>query len=241
MNQPSIVTVLRSAVFYFVMVAWILAWLPFIPILCLLPVERRHPLMTAVWGKVILVILRCCCGIKLHIEGQEHISPTSCIIMSNHQSALETQIYMHFSPQRPVCTLMKQEILWIPVVGWMLRMTRNIAINRANRRQAMQELMQQGQQRLEEGLNILVFPGGTRTAYGKKERYLSGGFRLAELSGTPIQPIAHNAGACWQGFFKYPGVVRVRICPCIAPLGNSNELRALVQQHIESAQNKLAE
>ena len=48
-----------------------------------------------------------------------------------------------------------------------------------------------------------------------------GGALLAHKSGFPVIPIAHNAGDYWPrySFFKYPGVIKVKIGPVIETKG----------------------
>ncbi len=237
---PSPIIVLRSTAFYVAATAITLPWLPLLPACLLLPIDHRQRFMESLWSNALLVVLRICCGIRLRVEGLEHLTRNSCVIMCNHQSPLETLLHMHFAPGHIIAVLLKQELLNIPVFGWALRIIHTVAIDRSEKRKALEDLLRQGQQHLREGRDILVFPGGTRSPYGQKERYLLGGFRLAEQSGVAIQPIAHNAGRYWRGFFKYPGEVRVQICPPIAPQGNANVLRALVKAQIEAAQEDLA-
>jgi type I restriction enzyme R subunit len=64
-----------------------------------------------------------------------------------------------------------------------------------------------------EGICVLVFPEGTRTAVGKVGRYARSGADLALKANVPLLPVAHNAGECWPSkqFIKYPGIVTVVI------------------------------
>ena len=52
-----------------------------------------------------------------------------------------------------------------------------------------------------------------------------GGARLAEATGYPVIPIAHNAGRCWpkRKFIKQPGTIRVVIGPVIETKGKTGE------------------
>jgi 1-acyl-sn-glycerol-3-phosphate acyltransferase len=48
-------------------------------------------------------------------------------------------------------------------------------------------------------------------------RFGIGGATLAQATGYPVVPVAHNAGRYWPrgGFIKYPGVIDVVIGPPI--------------------------
>jgi 1-acyl-sn-glycerol-3-phosphate acyltransferase len=68
---------------------------------------------------------------------------------------------------------------------------------------------------------VVVFPEGTRTAPGERKKYGIGGAMLAERSGYPVLPIAHNAGVFWRrrGLHKYPGTIDVVVGPLIPSTG----------------------
>jgi 1-acyl-sn-glycerol-3-phosphate acyltransferase len=48
-----------------------------------------------------------------------------------------------------------------------------------------------------------------------------GGAMLAHKTGFPVIPVAHNAGDFWPrySFFKYPGVIKLKIGPVIESKG----------------------
>jgi 1-acyl-sn-glycerol-3-phosphate acyltransferase len=111
-----------------------------------------------------------------------------------------------------------------------------IAIDRSSRRQALQQLVDQGRQRLAAGFYIVIFPEGTRIAPGKRGKYRAGGARLAVQTGTPVLPVAHNAGLRWgkNAFLKYPGMITVSIGPLIQPDDNAESLTRRVEDWIEN-------
>ncbi|MEP7068418.1 MAG: lysophospholipid acyltransferase family protein, partial [Usitatibacter sp.] len=96
-----------------------------------------------------------------------------------------------------------------------------IAIDRSSGSSAREQIVEQGAQRLKEGHWVTIFPEGTRIAPGKVGRYGIGGSLLATRTGTPVLPIAHNAGEYWPryAFKKKPGTVKVVIGPLIATEG----------------------
>src|SRR5258705_8698953 len=98
---------------------------------------------------------------------------------------------------------------------------RAIAIDRSSGSSAREQIVEQGAQRLREGHWVTIFPEGTRIAPGKVGRYGIGGSLLATRTGTPILPIAHNAGEYWPryAFRKKPGTVKVVIGPLIPAEG----------------------
>src|SRR5207244_3143694 len=78
---------------------------------------------------------------------------------------------------------------------------------------AMQQIAEQGRERLAQGFWIVVYPEGTRIRAGTRAHYKTGGARLALALGIPVVPVAHNAGYLWpKGVLgKRPGTVTVSI------------------------------
>ncbi len=180
------------------------------------------------------------CGVKWTVEGREHIPPGPAIVFCKHQSTWETLALQRVFP--PQVYVLKRELLWVPFFGWGLAMVRPIAIKRGTGRAAVRQLVAQGRARLAEGLWVVVFPEGTRTAPGQRTRYKVGGAVLAAESGAPVVPVAHNAGDFWprRAFFKRPGCIRMRIGPPIATAGRTpEEILAEARDWIEASVEEL--
>jgi 1-acyl-sn-glycerol-3-phosphate acyltransferase len=111
--------------------------------------------------------------------------------------------------------------MWVPVFGWVLWLLKPIAIDRKGGGAAVQQVLKQGQERLAQGLWVVIFPEGTRVPAGETRRYGMSGALLAAAAGLPIVPVAHNAGEFWprRGLLKKPGTIRVVIGPPIATAG----------------------
>ena len=59
-----------------------------------------------------------------------------------------------------------------------------IAINRADRKRAMQRLIEHGAERFRQGFSIMVYPEGTRIAVGRRGVYRLGGAVIAANTGA---------------------------------------------------------
>lgn len=226
---------LRSVIFYCVYVPSIIT---FSILGCtlglLIPYRPRQTFITTA-NAIVLWWLKLSCGIKVNVEGLDNIPNSAFVALSKHQSGWET-FYLQRT-LRPVSTILKKELLKVPFFGWGLAMTRPIAIDRSNPKQALREVLSQGKQRLEEGNNILLFPEGTRMNYGEVGNYSRSGASLAINSGAAILPIAHNAGHCWPAhrFIKHPGTIHVIIGKPIDSTGRkSKELTEEVKDWIET-------
>jgi len=201
--------------------------------LWLLPYRFRYPILGR-WNQFTIFWLRLCCGIKVEIKGA---MPKNLpfVVMANHQSPWETIFLQYYF--EPICTILKRELLRIPFFGWGLMSLDSIAIDRSNPREAIKMVREQGLNRLNRGINVLVFPEGTRKNYGESGKYARSGADIAIAAGVPVLPIAHNAGLAWPAktFLKRPATVTVVIGEPISSEGlNSRELTQQVKQWVES-------
>lgn len=205
-----------------------------------LPIKWRYKLTIgwprmAIWGaKVIL-------GIKWQVIGKENLPDRPAVILSKHQSAWETMFLVSHFPN-DLCFVYKRELHRIPFFGWGLALLNMIPIDRSKGRDAFEQVVHVGQQRLDEGRWPILFPEGTRVAPGKSKRYKQGGAALATRCQVPVIPIAHNAGECWprNAFVKTPGLITVSIGPIIETEGcTATEVNQAVETWIETEMRRL--
>jgi 1-acyl-sn-glycerol-3-phosphate acyltransferase len=188
------------------------------------------------WSRTSLVALRVICGLDIAVKGREHLPTGQAIILSKHQSAWETVALRTLFPCRQAWVL-KRELLAIPFFGWALRCYHPIAIDRGSPRQALKQVLSQGEISLQAGRWVVLFPEGTRVAPGERGRYNISGAKLAERSGVPVIPIAHNSGVFWgrRAFTKRPGCVQLVIGEPIPSQGRSAaEINQAVADWIET-------
>jgi len=232
---------LRSILFYLGMVVITLLHNLFIPFLFLLPLShfQRYAYLVQ-WSRIIMAWLRLSCGLTYRVIGRENIPQGPAIILAKHQSAWETIALQQVFP--PQTWVLKRELLNIPFFGWSLRATKPVAIDRGSTKEALRQVLEQGRQRLQEGLWMVIFPEGTRTLPGARGRYAIGGAMLAERSGYPVVPVAHNAGEFWKakGFLKYPGEITVVIGTVIdSTQFKAGEINRQVEEWIETTMSNI--
>ncbi len=203
------------------------------------PVTRYR--LISSYARTMIWLLRVVCGISHEVRGMENLPKEPCIVLCKHQSAWETLALQVIFP--PQVWVLKRELLWLPFFGWGLAMTSPIAIDRSDGKGAMKQLLRQGRDRLAQGFCVVIFPEGTRVPYGKRGKYKIGGAMLAASTGTPVVPVAHNAGRLWgrNAFSKHPGVVTMSIGRPIATQGRkADEINAEVEAWIENEIQELA-
>jgi 1-acyl-sn-glycerol-3-phosphate acyltransferase len=234
-------TTLRSLLFLVVLVCAVVGYSLAIMLLGRL-IQRQSLLgLAASWSRVLLRSLKGLCGLDYRLSGIENLPQEPCILMAKHQSAWETIAAPSVIP-RPQAWVLKQELMRVPFFGLALRAFHPIAIDRKAGRQAIRQLLQEGKAQLDQGQSILVFPEGTRVAVGAAAPFNIGGALLAEKSGAPVVPIAHNAGVFWKrrGLRKLPGCIDMVIGPPIDPAGRSaKEINALVKAWIDETVDRL--
>jgi 1-acyl-sn-glycerol-3-phosphate acyltransferase len=232
---------IASVIFTTLMFAWTLAYgIFFVIAASLVPFPRRFALARG-WAYGLLFMLRVLCGLTYTVEGLERLPPGCHIAFWKHASSWET-IAMSVVFPRQVWVL-KRELQWIPVVGWAIRLLHAIAINRSSGRVAVNQVVEQGQERLAEGDWIMFFPEGTRVAAGETRRYGVSGALLASTAGKFVVPVAHNAGYFWprRGWMKRRGQIRVVIGEPIPAAGRDpREINEQAQAWIEDQVRRLA-
>jgi 1-acyl-sn-glycerol-3-phosphate acyltransferase len=85
--------------------------------------------------------------------------------------------------------LSKESIFKIPLLGWQMRVSRDIPIERGNRDSARRAL-EAMRDRLSRGSSVIVFPEGTRSPNGSIAPFREGAFRLAIELGVDVVPLA---------------------------------------------------
>lgn len=163
------------------------------------------------------------------------------MLLVKHQSTFETFLMPTIMPH-PLAYVFKKELLYVPFFGWAIGRLDMIHIDRSQRTQAFNKVVQQGKDLLARGIWIIMFPEGTRIARGQKGQYKTGGTRLAVDTGAPVVPIAVTSAKVWprKAFVKRPGVVEVSIGQPISSVGREpDELMREVEAWIEAEMRRL--
>jgi len=192
------------------------------------------------WVNSVMVVLRTLCRLDYTVEGLENLPSSNTVVLVKHSSAWETLAQLQIFPRQT--WVLKRELLWIPVFGWALRMFKPIAIDRKGGGAAVQQVLEQGRRRLEEGFWVVIFPEGTRVPVGQNRRYGLSGALLAAATGRPVVPVVHNAGYYWprHGLLKRAGTIRVVIGEPIPTAGvEPRQVNEQVQRWIETQLERL--
>ncbi len=194
------------------------------------------------WARFSMWAGRVFCGLNVSTEGKENIQDEPCVYLIKHTTAMEA--YWQIAALPPQAWVLKRELLYIPIFGWALGIVmKSIAIDRKAHRSAVKQVIKQGKERLAAGINVAIFPEGTRVPPGETKRYGISGAALAEEAGCKIVPVAHNAGDFWpkRGLRKYPGNIRFVIGPPIdATAQPPKETNRIAQEWVETKMREIS-
>lgn len=114
------------------------------------------------------------------------------VVVSNHESFVDILLISHLPWEMK--WLSKKEMFNIPIGGWLMRMARDIRLDRGDRDSASAALVQ-CRDRLDDHVSVMIFPEGTRSVSGDLLPFKDGAFRLAIDAGVPILPLAVHGTA----------------------------------------------
>ncbi len=135
------------------------------------------------WGAIQLATS----GIRAQIEGLDRIPSPPYLFMCNHQSALDIYALLARLPLS-FRWIAKRSLFRIPFLGWAMARAGHISIDRDNAREALKAI-DEAARKIREGLNIVMFPEGTRSPDGTLLPFKKGGFALALRAGVPVVPV----------------------------------------------------
>ncbi|MBK7895104.1 MAG: 1-acyl-sn-glycerol-3-phosphate acyltransferase [Anaerolineaceae bacterium] len=133
------------------------------------------------------------CNGRFHITGLENVRNLTepVVFVSNHMSSLEGNIFnCLLLPYLDVTYVIKESLTRYPVFGPVIDSRQPITVGRANPREDLQKVLQDGVNMLQNGRSIILFPQHTRTPQFIPAEFNSLGVKLASRAGVPVLPIA---------------------------------------------------
>ena len=191
------------------------------------------------WIRFCLWWLDLTVGLRHRLTGLEHLPKGPVILAAKHQSSWETLAFTLLFPES--ATVLKRELLFIPVVGCAMARAGNIAVARGEGATALRGLLRQAHHVVDDRRSIVIFPEGTRVRVGAELPYQVGIAALYRQLGVPVVPLALNSGLFWgrRQFVKRPGVIDVEILPPIPPGLDRKAFMATLRERIETATARL--
>jgi 1-acyl-sn-glycerol-3-phosphate acyltransferase len=228
--------VARALAFYLGLAVWtIVLGVLFAPTL-ILP-RRARVRASRLWAHGVLGWLGVTIGLRHRVVGGMPRAPI--IVACRHQSAWETlaiPVVVH-----DPAIVMKQELLWLPIIGWYLAAVGMISIDRGGGAKALRGMVRRARRAVEQHRPIVVFPEGTRVAPGVRHDYHPGIYALYRELALPVVPAAVNSGHFWprRSFVKKAGTITLEFLPAIAPGLGRDAFMAELRNRIEKAEARL--
>ncbi|HLJ88395.1 MAG TPA: lysophospholipid acyltransferase family protein [Candidatus Angelobacter sp.] len=127
-------------------------------------------------------------GTRIEVLGMDNLDPQGTyIFMSNHISNLDPPILLPLIPRR-TSVLVKKELWSIPIVAQAFDMAAFVPVERSNRQSAIQSVRRAGEV-MRKGINMTVYPEGTRSRDGNLLPFKKGPFHLAKETGFSVVPV----------------------------------------------------
>jgi 1-acyl-sn-glycerol-3-phosphate acyltransferase len=135
------------------------------------------------WSRLILKTT----GVHVQVDGLERLDPTrSYVFAANHQSIYDIPILFATLPFQ-LRIIAKESLGRIPFMGWHLRRTGHVLVDRSKAGAVVVRMMQR---LVKAGHSLIVFPEGTRSTDGTVGRLKGGSFVVALQAGLPVVPIS---------------------------------------------------
>ncbi|PHH68775.1 hypothetical protein CDD80_7246 [Ophiocordyceps camponoti-rufipedis] len=137
------------------------------------------------------LLMRLATGITFTVEDASRTLKTvrPAVFVANHQTELDVLMLGAVFPQR--CSVAAKSVLkHVPVLGWFMRLSGTIFIDRGNAKGAREAMRGAAQEIRDKRQSVFMFPEGTRS-YAREPVLLpfkKGAFHLAIQAGVPIVP-----------------------------------------------------
>ena len=168
--------------------------------------------LECLWARCLL----CCGGVRVTADLSALDPDGVYLFMANHQSHMDIPILFAALSGWNFRFLAKESLFQIPVFGPAMRRMGHVAIDRGNRRKAM-ESIQEAVGLVSRGIGLLVFPEGTRSMdYSKLQEFKTGGMIVAlkcQAQVAPLVLVGSGGVLPKHGRRLTSGVVRLRALP----------------------------
>ncbi|MEE2839259.1 MAG: lysophospholipid acyltransferase family protein [Acidobacteriota bacterium] len=136
------------------------------------------------WSRFILLVSR----VKVEVSGLDKLDPSrGYLFAANHLSMFDHWAFLAFLPGQ-FRFLAKASLFQLPFLGWHLRRSGNIAVDRHQPRKTLR-VFRRAAKKMEAGLSFVVYPEGARTWGDEVLPFKRGSLLLARYASAPIVPV----------------------------------------------------
>ena len=194
----------------------IVLYLVILVIWCLfLPKNRPIKQPKPICSFMIRITMQCLMqllGVRVVLKGQEKMPNEPCVIVSNHLSAFDPMTMLAVMRGRKLAYISKESNFKIPVAGNFIYHAGYLAIDRSNGVRAMRTLERAGEMMRDRGVDVGIYPEGTRSRTGELLRFKPGAFVLAQNAQAPIVVMTtKGSDKLFKGFHLGPTRVELEV------------------------------
>ena len=183
------------------------------------------------WARTLLGVSR----IRVTVKGMENVAADqTCIFAANHQSYMDIPVFFGYLPGQ-FRIMAKSTLFYLPFLGWHLRRSGHMPIERANPRRAARSLLEAATH-VKTGTRVFIFPEGGRSLDGRLAEFKAGTFLLAIKAGVPVIPVTVNGTRrvlLFNSWHIRPGRVEVIFHPPIATAGMHSDSAVELSEHVK--------
>jgi 1-acyl-sn-glycerol-3-phosphate acyltransferase len=239
-RPPHALVPFAAALAYLVSFVVLLAWPPLTLLVLLVtwPFDRNRRVAGRFYRQLGVIWSRSFPFWRIRFEGHWPRGDAAHVVVANHQSLLDTFVLCKLP--REMKWVAKKQLFAIPLFGWGLSLAGDICLERGDTASAL-AVMRKARRYLATGMNVMIFPEGTRSEDGTLLPFKPGAFKLAVEAGAPVLPIAISGTA--HGMPKgspwvRPATITVRI---LEPVPTAGLLGRDVRRLREDVRDRIAD
>ena len=183
----------------------------------------------------VFFVLRYVAGIKVEFRGKIPSEP--CLICSKHQSFLDVMMLASVIPDFRF--IMKNQLTFLPVIGFYARQTGTVAVNRTKKVGTVSKMITSLNK--EDNRQTIVYPQGTRVLPYEHKPYKVGAGLIYKNLNLKCYLVATNTGMFWarRSLYRNPGTAVIEFIDILEEGLEIDNFMTIVEQKIEDASNRL--
>ena len=229
---------IQSAFIWAAIALLILFWLPAMALVRFVEMDKVHYYTGRLFRMLGKRISRVNPRWHIDMEFDDSINDRMPYVMvSNHLSNADIPVISNL-PWEMKWTA-KKALFKVPVVGWMMRMSGDIRVDRkAEDRRA--KTLSRASYYLKNKCSVIFFPEGTRSKTGNLTKFTSGAFELAIRTGSPVLPIVvdgtQHSLPKHSWIFDNESMIKLKV---LEPISTENMSMADLPQLIDKARDSI--
>lgn len=190
-----------------------------------------------VWARVFCLLSL----VKVSVKGRENIDKqTSYVFVANHQGSYDIfSVYGYLGHNFK--WMMKKSLRKLMLVGYTCEKCGHIFVDRSSPT-AIRRTIETAEERLRDGMSLVVFPEGARTLTGKMGPFKKGAYQLALEFHLPLVPVTIDGSFKVMPRTRYvprPGHIVLTIHKPIAPPDNEADRTEVIERTREAIESSL--